>query len=133
MPLQVQTQHNRGETNAHSTLFVRSGAIGLYYGSLRASGYNSQNWSGTAADYSTGTWANRAFFLYFDPPAVSTSGNNARWHGFPVRCLVYKLTGRSKYLRSRSSGRTRRFSAPALQRQALATRAEYLRYLLLHY
>ncbi len=89
MTLQVQTQHNRGETNAHSTLFVRSGAIGLYYGSLRASGYNSQNWSGTAANYGMGTWAAAAYNLDFGPSSVNSShGPDLRWNGFPVRCLV---------------------------------------------
>ncbi len=112
--------------------FVRSGWINLNNSALRSFGFDGDGWSRVASTYSSPTSAT-AYYLYFNPSDVGSSRSNPRWQGFPVRCLVYKLTERSKYLRSRSSGRTRRFSAPALQRQALATRAEYLRYLLLHY
>ncbi len=112
--------------------FVRSGAVFLKHGTMRYLSFHGRIWSQSSGSY-TSTTDTYAHNLFFDSSGINPSIIDYRWYGLPVRCLVYKLTGRSKYLRSRSSGRTRRFSAPALQRQALATRAEYLRYLLLHY
>ncbi len=88
MSLQVQTQHNRGETNAHSTLFVRSGFFNLDYGSLRNFGNGGWDWSRSSVAYSSDTSAG-AYYLLFNAGTVYPShGPDNRWFGFPVRCLV---------------------------------------------
>ena len=89
MTLQVQTQHNRGETNAHSTLFVRSGDVDLATGALRDFGINGYDWSRSAMASGAGTWGAKAYYLGFRASGVNPSGGpNNRYFGFPVRCLV---------------------------------------------
>ncbi len=87
MSLQVQTQHNRGETNANSTLFVRSGAVNLERNSLRKSGDSGYFWSSVAFTYVSPTFA-RSYHVYFDS-GLHPTGYGYRFIGVPVRCLVY--------------------------------------------
>ncbi len=68
--------------------FVRSGLVGLNRGSTRNLGDLGFNWSRSSNDYSSVTWAT-AYNLRFSIGGVSPSyGPDARWYGFPVRCLV---------------------------------------------
>ncbi len=78
------------KTNAHSTLFVRSGYIRLDYDSLRNFSLTGYGWSNTATTYyGAGTWDANAYTLAFDAGTVYPSnGPNNRWQAFPVRCLV---------------------------------------------
>ena len=87
-------------------IFVRSGHVALNTGAMRNFGVNGYDWSRIATVYGAGTWDAKAYYLDFNASGVYPSNAYVRWVGFPVRCLVYKLTERSKYLRSRSSGRT---------------------------
>ena len=71
--------------------FVRSGVIALKYGSLRDTAMNGDDWSRASVKYSSATNA-KAHRLYFNEFDVNPShGPYERSHGFPVRCLVYKL------------------------------------------
>ena len=69
--------------------FVRSGAVNLSFGALRAFGIAGYAWSRSAVAYRSATSAN-AYLLYFTPSVVHPSdGPDARYFGLPVRCLVY--------------------------------------------
>ncbi len=70
-------------------IFVRSGHVALNTGAMRNFGVNGYDWSRIATVHGAGTWAARAYYLYFHPSGVYPSNNSARWLGFPVRCLVY--------------------------------------------
>ena len=71
--------------------FVRSGLVGLNRSSTRNLGDLGFGWSRIAKTYSSPTSAN-AYNLRFSIGGVSPSyGPDARWYGFPVRCLVYKF------------------------------------------
>ncbi len=73
-------------------IFVRSGHITLNGGSLRNSGFGGYSWSRSAVTYGIGTWAATAYYLDLGKPYVGSSSTSYyRWHGLPVRCLVYKL------------------------------------------
>ena len=61
-------------------------------GSLRALGSGGYAWSSTNSAYWEPTSAH-AYFFRFDLSSVSSSGGpNARYLGFPVRCLVYYVS-----------------------------------------
>ncbi len=69
--------------------FVRSGHVHLVYGALRCYGESGWGWSRSAVAYGSAASAN-AYHLYFNPSVVLPSrGPDNRYHGFPVRCLVY--------------------------------------------
>ena len=72
--------------------FVRSGFVPLHTGALRGFGNGGYSWSRIAAVYGAGTWDAKAYNLDFSASGVNPSGDYVRWYGFPVRCLVYKLT-----------------------------------------
>ncbi len=69
--------------------FVRSGTVDLNTGALRNFGVNGYDWSRIATVHGAGTWAARAYYLYFNASGVDPSSNYVRWYGLPVRCLVY--------------------------------------------
>ena len=58
-------------------------------GSMRHFGYSGNGWSQTTIDYKTGRWDRTAYYLSFDASDINSSNSDARWFGFPVRCLVY--------------------------------------------
>ncbi len=89
MTLQVQTQHNRDENNTHSTLFVRSGSISLDYGSLKAAGFNTQDWSNSCQVYIMPNGGTAFLLTINDHETLPSHGPHQRYYGFPVRCLVY--------------------------------------------
>ncbi len=70
--------------------FVRSGMIHLPSSSSRYLGEREYMWSRSASFYND-TWKNQARTLDVHITSINPSGDNLRWHGFPVRCLVYKL------------------------------------------
>ena len=70
--------------------FVRSGNVNLNIGALRNFGLNGRGWSRSAGGWSNNdTWSANAYWFEFTASGVNPSGNNARWDGLPVRCLVY--------------------------------------------
>ena len=71
-----------------SWLFVRSGGVYLYRGSLRYSGYIGYKWSRSAVAYSSATSASSYWFEFTASESRPSHGPNDRWYGFPVRCLV---------------------------------------------
>ena len=69
--------------------FVRSGFVDLYYGSLRAFGIYGYGWSSSSVAFTSVTSAT-AYYLGFNASGIGSShGPNARWVGFPIRCLAY--------------------------------------------
>ncbi len=69
--------------------FVRSGGVALDYGSLRRFGLNGYGWSSISVAFTSVTSAT-AYALAFNASGVYPSdGPNARWVGFPIRCLAY--------------------------------------------
>lgn len=69
--------------------FVRSGNVGLHYGSLRSFGIYGYDWSSSSVA-STSVASATAYYLGFYASGVYPSGGpNGRWYGFPVRCLAY--------------------------------------------
>ena len=68
--------------------FVRSGHVALNTGAMRNFGIHGYGWSRIATVYGAGTWDAIAYYLNFYASGVAPSGNNVRWYGFPVRCLV---------------------------------------------
>ena len=68
--------------------FVRSGNVALNTGAMRNFGIHGYGWSRIATVYGAGTWDTIAYSLNFYASGVAPSGNNVRWYGFPVRCLV---------------------------------------------
>jgi len=62
----------------------------MKYGTLRYLGEREYMWSRSASVYADATLGQaRTLDLYSQ--SVDPSGDNTRWHGFPVRCLVYWL------------------------------------------
>ena len=58
-------------------------------GSLGRFGRDGYDWSRSAMAYGVDIWAANTYDLGFSPSGVYPSnGPNARWTGFPVRCLV---------------------------------------------
>ncbi len=74
----------------YTSYFVRSGRTGVGFGTVRNFGRDNYNWSKSASIYKNGTWSTQSYHLGFDESGTYPSaGPNARWYGFPVRCLVY--------------------------------------------
>ncbi len=69
--------------------FVRSGWVFLGFGSLRDSGNAGYDWSRTSVAYSSATSANSYWFEFTASEYRPSLGPVHRWHGIPVRCLVY--------------------------------------------
>ena len=69
--------------------FVRSGYVHLGYGSLRGFGFDGYDWSSLSVAFTSVTSAT-AYDLGLNESGVYPShGPNARWDGFPIRCLAY--------------------------------------------
>ena len=66
--------------------FVRSGEIYLQNGSVRIVGNTNAIWARTSASY-TSIADSRAYHQASNRNAAGA--HDTRWHGFPVRCLVY--------------------------------------------
>jgi len=70
-------------------IFVRSGYVDLpnTAGTLRYAGLDGYEWSSRGAAYTSSTSA-AAYYLEFNDSTVYPSGGpDARWVGFPLRCL----------------------------------------------
>ena len=82
--LQVLFQIPRRDAERYFLLgYVRSGYIPLSVGYLSFSGIRSYDWS--SQPYST---TNYAYFLGSDAVGIGPSSRDARWVGFPLRCLA---------------------------------------------
>ncbi len=69
--------------------FVRSGGVNLSYGSLRGFGFDGYGWSSISVAFTSVTSAT-AYDLHLNASGIGSShGPNARWVGFPIRCLAY--------------------------------------------
>ena len=68
--------------------FVRSGLVGLDYGSLRHSGRIGYDWSRSAVAYSSASSASSYWFEFTASESRPSTGPYDRYHGCPVRCLV---------------------------------------------
>ena len=62
--------------------FVRSGHVNLDFGFALDVGEGGLSRSRTASNYPT-----YAYYLYFAPTGVASSGSDNRDHGIPLRCL----------------------------------------------
>ncbi len=78
-------------TNKSYRYFVRSGTVFLDHGSLRNFGRHGFGWSRTATAYGFSGNANSPG-LHYNTNNSYPSYVVARWHAFPVRCLVYQLS-----------------------------------------